>query len=686
MLTAPSVPFGRYELVHCLGQGRLGEVHLARLRGEAGFEKLYVLKTLVAEPDSDPQLLQRFQHEARVLVHLQHPNIAQVYELSQAEGTAFMAMEYVPGVELGQLLARARQLGAVVPIALALYVAQRVAEALEHAHRKAGEDGKPLDIVHRAISPDTVRVSFDGEVKVMDFSLARSTAALASTRRAQVLGRLGYMSPEQARAEKVDARSDIYSCGVVLWEMLAGRRLFEEAPYGELLAGMAHPVIPSLHLLRPDISPSLEEVLQRALAPSVHERYARAEELVQALNEERAREGARVGDAEVRAWVRTVCPRELADQGALIASLSSGETGVFRPAAPALVEAPTQMSQGGVPTVVMGPRAVAARKGSTSRLTMGALGLVLAGVVGTAVMTFVSGDEPRKPSIEEEKREGTDVPPPVEGGQAGSTGTLARDGAGGSQPGQGQEPHAVGAPPVRNPGTDDAGVQYAAGPDAGTPDAGMGALVVRGMKGADEGEDPPLDDALVDSPDAGSYSLVRVKSVHAVAVSQGQYLVRAGSDQGVGMSTRFLLVGPPDPDGRRPLYTRASVKTLLGVNRARLRPDRNPPKGTALFAYFKPEPKPQAPAPPPPSPPLQAWAQLHGAQQAITFANRGGQVWTKCLLRLKDRKYALPRVEAGAQQQLPLAHFDLAPPREDLQGAMEVSCREGSTRLRLAGR
>lgn len=363
MFAQQPVSFGRYELIYRLGQGGMGEVHLARLTGAGGFEKLYVLKTILPQMSGDPQFVQRFQHEARLLVHLQHSNIAQVYDMGEVNGTFFMAVEYVPGVDLSRVLGRARQLSAAVPIPIALYLGQQVAEALGYAHRKTGAEGEPLGIVHRDISPHNVMVSYEGEIKVIDFGLAKSAAGSAQTLPSTVMGKLGYMSPEQARAEKVDHRSDIYSAGVVLWEMLAGRRLFDGESVGQMIAAMAHPVIPALRSIRPEVSQSLERVIHRALAPAPADRFARADELARALNEELVREGKQAGAEETGTYLRALCPEEFAEQRRLISTLnrrvSAAEAGgmegtLLRDGAAAQsASSPRMTGSGGVPAAPM---------------------------------------------------------------------------------------------------------------------------------------------------------------------------------------------------------------------------------------------------------------------------------------------------------------------------------------------
>ncbi|NRD61207.1 protein kinase [Corallococcus exiguus] len=324
MSTAPTESprfFGRYELVHLLGQGGMGEVYLAKLSGAAGFEKPCIVKTILPGLVKDRQFLDRFHHEAKVLVHLVHSSIAQVYDMGEADGTYYMALEYVAGVDLGYLLEQARVQGRAVPAPVALYIGQRMAEGLGYAHRKTGTDGEPLGIVHRDVSPHNVMVSYEGEVKVIDFGLAKSTARSKYTLPSTVMGKLGYMSPEQVRAEPLDHRSDIYSCAVVVWEMLAGRGLVPHGTVGEMMAAMSHPVVPPLTDFRPDVEPSLEAVLRRALAPSPTDRYGRADEFARALNAELLRSGNPIGAEEAGEFVRALCPEAFAEQRKLTSSV-----------------------------------------------------------------------------------------------------------------------------------------------------------------------------------------------------------------------------------------------------------------------------------------------------------------------------------------------------------------------------
>ncbi|MBX7113589.1 MAG: serine/threonine protein kinase [Myxococcaceae bacterium] len=313
---------GRYELLFLLGQGGMGEVHLARLTGAGGFEKLCIVKTILPQMNSDPQFVDRFHHEARILVQLNHANIAQVYDMGNVDNTLYMAIEYVPGVDLGRVFDRTLRASSQVPIPVALLIGQRLTEALGYAHRKAGADGASLGIVHRDISPQNVMVSYEGEVKVIDFGLAKSVARSKHTMPSTVLGKLGYMSPEQAKALPLDYRSDIYSAGIVLWEMLTGRPLFSGGTVAEMVAMMANPRIPSLRSVRPEVSEALDAVVMRALQVDPTQRYVRSEDLARALNELMVREGVSAGSEEVGNYVRAMCPEEYAAERKLQSQLS----------------------------------------------------------------------------------------------------------------------------------------------------------------------------------------------------------------------------------------------------------------------------------------------------------------------------------------------------------------------------
>ncbi|MHB8879371.1 MAG: serine/threonine-protein kinase [Myxococcaceae bacterium] len=349
---------GRYELVDLLGKGGMGEVWLAKLSGAAGFEKPCIVKTVLPELAGDQSFIDRFHHEAKVLVHLVHSNIAQVFDMGESDGILFMALEFVPGVDLATLVAQVRKSGRPLPLPIALHLAQKVAEGLAYAHRKVAPDGRPLNVVHRDVSPHNVMVSYEGEVKVIDFGLAKSAAKSKQTQQATVMGKLGYMSPEQVRALPLDARTDIYSCGVMLWEMLAGRPLVDSGTVGEMMAAMAYPKVPSLRGMRPDVDGPIEAVVIRALSAEVATRYAKADELVQALSAQLMRLGTPVGSEEVGAFVRAECPEAFAAQQRIISRLSTVNAPLKLDHAVAVIESTTVRAVTGVepldPPVVPG--------------------------------------------------------------------------------------------------------------------------------------------------------------------------------------------------------------------------------------------------------------------------------------------------------------------------------------------
>ncbi len=322
---------GRYELLFLLGQGGMGEVHLARLSGAGGFEKLCIVKTILPQMKAETQFVERFHHEARVLTHLTHSNIAQVYDMGEAEGTLFMAIEYVPGVDLARVETRSASTGTFLPLPMALHIGRLMCDALGYAHRKTSPEGTPLGIVHRDVSPQNVMVSYEGEVKVIDFGLAKSAGRSKHTLPATVMGKLGYMSPEQALAKTVDHRSDIYSAGIVIWEMIAGRPLYQGGTMAEMVAMMANPTIPSLRTIREDVSEALDDVVLRALEKDPAARYHRGDEFARGLNEIAVREGLSISAEDAGNFIRAMCPEEFAAERNLQSQLSLLRKGGAKP-------------------------------------------------------------------------------------------------------------------------------------------------------------------------------------------------------------------------------------------------------------------------------------------------------------------------------------------------------------------
>ncbi len=278
------VPFGRYTLLSQLATGGMGEIFLARLEGVQGFEKLCVIKKILPQLAADPEFVERFVGEARTLVKLSHGSIAQVLDMGLNEGEAYMALEHVDGKDLRKVAARARDRQKPLPLTFVLFVMGRVLDALAYAHRKKGDDEGELNLVHRDISPQNILISYEGEVKVIDFGLAKSRLSAAKTNPSIILGKFLYMSPEQARHQPVDRRSDLYAVGLCLYELIAGKNPFDLLHPGELMSAVAHPAIRPLGEAEPSVPPAVAQLVMRALAVEPAQRFQTAEELRGKLN------------------------------------------------------------------------------------------------------------------------------------------------------------------------------------------------------------------------------------------------------------------------------------------------------------------------------------------------------------------------------------------------------------------
>ena len=296
--------FGRYRLLERLGQGGMAEVFKAKSYGVEGFEKILVIKRILPELAKSQDFVDMFIHEAKLAVRLSHANIVQVFDLGKAPtdqaDAYYMAMEFVHGLDLASVLHRSRRQQMALPIQLGVYVASEVAKGLDHAHRRRDEQMRPLGIVHRDVSPQNVLLSFEGEVKVTDFGIAKARGALdpsgrEDTRSKKLQGKFGYMSPEQARGESVDARSDLFSLGTILYECIAGVNPFSAPTTFETLRRVQACEYPPVELLRPDVPPELVAILKTAMAKEPSDRYGDAGRMYEALLAFLYAQGSRYG-------------------------------------------------------------------------------------------------------------------------------------------------------------------------------------------------------------------------------------------------------------------------------------------------------------------------------------------------------------------------------------------------------
>jgi serine/threonine protein kinase/tetratricopeptide (TPR) repeat protein len=286
--------FGRYRLLERLGEGGMAEVFKAKSFGVEGFEKVLVIKRILPKLAEHNKFVDMFVHEAKLAVRLSHANIVQVFDLGRvehggAEPTSyFIAMEYVPGLDLATLLSRCRKQKIPLPFGMAVFITAEVAKALDHAHRRRDEQSRPLGIVHRDISPQNILLSWEGEVKVTDFGIAKAKDSIideeeSESRPGRVRGKLAYMSPEQSQAQRLDGRSDIFSLGTVLYEMIAGSNPFVAPTHFETLRRVQASEYPPLELLRADTPRPLVEIVSKMLAKAADDRFADAGRLHEQL-------------------------------------------------------------------------------------------------------------------------------------------------------------------------------------------------------------------------------------------------------------------------------------------------------------------------------------------------------------------------------------------------------------------
>jgi len=312
--------FGNYYLLEKIAVGGMAELFKARQRGVHNFEKIVAIKRILPHLSDNDEFVRMFIDEAKLAAQLTHPNIVQIFDLGKAGGFYYIAMEYVDGRDLRSLLRKVREYRAPFPEAVAAYVVMKVAMALDYAHRKRGMNDKELKLVHRDVSPQNVLISSEGAVKLVDFGIAKAATKSTQTMAGALKGKLLYMSPEQALGQSLDNRSDIYSLGLVLFELLTGERCFQADSELGVLEKVRLGKVQDIQTVNPLVSRDMANILNKALQKNVDQRYGSARLMERDLKSLLVKHGNEPTDHEVAEYVNTLLKGTKEDLDHLLAT------------------------------------------------------------------------------------------------------------------------------------------------------------------------------------------------------------------------------------------------------------------------------------------------------------------------------------------------------------------------------
>ncbi len=309
--------FGKYTLVAKLATGGMAEIFLARLQGAGGFEKLVCVKRILPHLAKDQQLVTMFLSEAKIAAQISHANVCSVYELGEIDGRYFIAMEYLEGVPFA-CFRRPDMYGGTIDPRLVAGLGVQACQGLHHAHQLKKADGTPLEVVHRDVSANNLFITVDGNVKVLDFGIAKVQDASVRTTTGSVKGTYAYMAPEQLRGEKLDRRTDIFALGTVLWELFARRHCFKRETDFLTFQAITTDVIPDVGEFRPDVPPALGEVIAKALSRNREDRFPTARAMGEALTKAVASIGGPMSSGEISDEVMSTFETRLSKQHELV--------------------------------------------------------------------------------------------------------------------------------------------------------------------------------------------------------------------------------------------------------------------------------------------------------------------------------------------------------------------------------
>jgi serine/threonine protein kinase len=303
---------GKYELLHCIATGGMAEVYLARQTGPAGFEKLLVIKRILPHLASQPRFVQMFLDEARLAARFNHPHIVQIYDLGQEGEDFYLAMEYINGEDLRAVVKQCSSRKERIPVEHVVRIFIGVLDALNYAHSQTDLEGRRRGVVHRDVSPHNILVSFEGGVKLVDFGIAKARSEISTTLPGRIKGKHAYMSPEQCLGRELDGRSDIFSAGIVLYELLSWSRLFKRKSDIETLKAVVACEVKPLRSLKPEIDPELDAIVLKALQPRPEDRYQTARQMQLALEDYVLKRGLKSNSALLAEYMNTLFDEKIA--------------------------------------------------------------------------------------------------------------------------------------------------------------------------------------------------------------------------------------------------------------------------------------------------------------------------------------------------------------------------------------
>jgi serine/threonine protein kinase len=329
------IPFGKYLLLDRIAVGGMAEVYTAKSFGIEGFEKIIAIKRILPTMAEDRDFIAMFIDEAKIAGHLTHANIVPIYELGKIGEAHYIAMEYVWGKDLLQIMNRFRRMRRHMPPVMAAWISSKMLEGLDYAHRKRDRHGRPMGIIHRDVSPQNCLISYEGQIKLIDFGIAKAASRNTKTQAGVLKGKFGYMSPEQVRGNPVDHRSDIFAASTCLHEMLTGERLFVgESDFSTLEKVRNAEVVPPSQSIA-EMPPELEEILLKGLAREPDERWQTAGEMQEALQRFIALQRPPFGTSKLNTWMRTAFAPEIAKEKSRLDTFSKvGHPGMGQPPAP----------------------------------------------------------------------------------------------------------------------------------------------------------------------------------------------------------------------------------------------------------------------------------------------------------------------------------------------------------------